>query len=492
MSRRFVLVPTVPATASSIESADRSIYVLVETWAPSLMTSETVPVQDIEWANRYQIDLPAMVDVCLLPVLEATYRLYQTVTPLSLQQAVQVMTVQRLGVDASTSSKVADRLLSDMTPDPPMMPERVTFLRDAYAFERLPLPLDRVDLAILAGQTPDVTLRLAAYMAMHRQTAGLLFTEAVLQILGTQAAERLTAYAYIYRQAYWRIDCIMPLCVAVMVPRFTGIVPHPFIRGTATATDSGIVDPNIAYTRLVKFICREEVDVLEGLNWKGIWIMGSCMAAILPEADPPLHLYRDADLDMAVQHFDLLAKAMYIRDTIEQNLQRYYPDRTVEMTPVVKVTIVTDAIISEQRLTDLYRSSYGEADQFRRVDGSPTGSGVPLVINGQQVARAISTTTYRIMVGDRAIDVFKTSYSMPEMVKGCHFPCTRAFYDGDQFYLHSSALGAYLTMVNDAYYLHLGRMTLEQAHAKYSARGYNYTEGDAVLEPFSRFALENL
>lgn len=309
----------------------------------------------------------------------------------------------------------------------------------------------------------------------------------------------------------------------------------------------GVCNLDIFCKRLSIFFSNSEHNLLEGLDFNGIGITGSCIACCLPNFNP-LHLmfsdfnnfaneyYKNSDLDIIsnLSDFEFIDKAYHIIDILKINISNKLDVKNVEIEQ--KFTKSVCICINEDYIKDNFNCLKNEID-YNKVEIKEHFYNKYIeekkILNNDNILK-YSFDKYKNIYDNVSIDDMRILYK-PKIYYQCnenikykistqyskvieffqvkaddlyktlstfHLPIVRSYYNGSTVYMTPSCISACMTLYNlDIKYFSSNSYPAEIIN-KYRQRGFgvflNKTEKLKLMEysfqiPFwkDKFNLQN-
>lgn len=284
----------------------------------------------------------------------------------------------------------------------------------------------------------------------------------------------------------------------------------------------GVCNTKMFKDRMNLFITGKDIDVFEGMVWSDVGITGSIMAGCLPRWNPLLSLYngnyvrffdayyKDADVDIMIklQGKSFVDRVFQIKNVIEQNLKKHYPNTEVVATFKKTVTLVVNEDISIDEAYERYLQHMTKYIQEGNIDADGETlhkdeekyqsllhivhkSEVKLIIRKENDKPFLifNNTKYKIMSEHlaRDLELFSVYIAPMGVVTRFYLPIVRAYYDGNQVYMTPSCVSACMTFINIDYRYFAGTKDPIQVVNKYRLRGFGLYLNDAELRRFDQY-----
>lgn len=293
----------------------------------------------------------------------------------------------------------------------------------------------------------------------------------------------------------------------------------------------GVCDINTFKKKLSIFFSNTEHDLLEGLDYNGIGITGSCIACCLPNFNP-LNLmfddfnsfvneyYNNADLDVIsnLSDFDFVDKANHIIDILKTNISNKLGKTDV----IIKSNFIKSIFISynddyikdnfncsnddidlnnpeikehfynkyiEQK-TKIYNNNIDTypLDKYQCIYDNLTIDNIFITYKQNIYFNCYENIKYKISSPyTKEIEFFQVKANdFFKVLSTFHLPIVRAYYNGSTVYMTSSCISACMTLYNlDIKYFSSSNHPAEIIN-KYRQRGFgvflNKNEKIALLE----------
>jgi hypothetical protein len=255
----------------------------------------------------------------------------------------------------------------------------------------------------------------------------------------------------------------------------------------------GVCTGNTFKTRVSIFFSNTEHNFLEGLDFNGIGITGSCIACCLPNFNP-LQLmfsdfnqfvneyYKNADLDIIsnLSNFEFVDKAYHIIDVLKTNISNKLGITNVEVNSNFIKTVficINDDYIKDnfdcskdeidfnnveikehfynkyiEEKTKMYNNNIDQypLDKYKNIYDNVSIDKITIAYKPNIYFQSNENIKYKISTPyTKVIEYFQVKANdFFKVLSTFHLPIVRAYYDGSTVYMTPSCISACMTLYN--------------------------------------------